>query len=777
MATTNRTHRTLPAAASATLLAAAVAIAQEARPVGIELGNPRAAISLHVAPGRCFVGQAVDVTLRVEFEEKLLREQLIQLFRQRTDVAARIDTPWARPLDGWQLLGPPPGFAGAATAVVDGSVATLRPGADVVRGEQRFVVFELVGRLVPLRAGALTVPRAGLGFAWASAFDEDFFGERVPADRRDERIATEPLEVPVVELPIAGRPRAFSGLVGKVTVATELPGAAAVRVGEGLSLRLSVTGDGDLRPLQAPAMAPVPSFHLRGVREEGAPGQRVFVHDLLPLQAGAHTLPAIAVSYFDPVRELYDVAASAPREVVVAPALDGTTAIDVAGQPIERGGPPLPVRASVDPEPPAPIPGIDVLFDLLPVGRTTHQQRPDFAAAPPLPPFLSWTLLLAPWLVVPGCWWLRWYAEGRQARARRRRCLSARRRFQRALTDPRSDRGAALALYLAAWLDCAPAAVVGPLLPRRLRDAGLGAALAHELDTSLDELAANRFGGASRCGDDASLLELVDRVDQVLRARLRAARRQRSLPHHTASGLLLTCALAAAAPAQQAELPVEAARHFAAGDVARAAVLYRQALEAGGFDAAALCFDLGNCAHRLGRPAEAVLWYERALRVAPQHFEARANLHLVRQQLALVDAGPRALLGVWIEGQFARIGAMSAGPWLAAAALLQGAGWFLWLLRRRRGAGGLLLVLGFGAAALAMAKDLAASGELAVVLRDGVRLAAEPHERAGAVGNLKAGESIVVLERSPRWARVRRGGDDGWIEARAFETVALRSTQ
>jgi hypothetical protein len=170
-----------------------------------------------------------------------------------------------------------------------------------------------------------------------------------------------------------------------------------------------------------------------------------------------------------------------------------------------------------------------------------------------------------------------------------------------------------------------------------------------------------------------------------------------------------------------------------------------------------------------------VLWFTRALRVAPCHLEARANLGLVQQQLGLTGAGPRPLANVWLEGVLAAIHEVPVGSLLALAAVLQAGGWALLLLRKRqRGQGGVLLAAGLLLAVVAARDHLVPPGAAAIVLRDGVRMFAEPHERVGVVATLRAGETIAVLEASPRWARIRRGGDAGWIEAKAFERVALR---
>lgn len=784
--------------------------------------DDRARIALQAGAARVFRGQVVDVTLRVELEQGLLREGLIQLFRQRIDVAVRIDTPWAAPPDGFEYLGPPPGFAGDASAVVDGALAALRAAGEVERDGRRFAVFALQARLLPLRAGELVLPPATLRFAWASRFTEDFFGDRVPEDRADAELRSGPLPLAVAALP-AGRPAGFTGLVGRCTLQAAVDAPSPVRVGDALLLRLLLAGAGDLRPFAPPALTHLPAFHVRGLREEPQPGQRAVVYDLVALRAGAQAIAAIEVPFFDPQAQRYDVAASAALAIAVAPAADGTAAIDAAGHRVADAGP----AAANEPPAPAPTPGVDVLFGLLPVAPAPGALRPDFADARPLPVALLLLLLLAPWLAFVGLWSLRRRAGTRQQRLRARRQRRARSEFERELAAG-GDRGAALQRYLAAWLDCTAAAVVCPRLPQRLLQAGLDPALARELDASLDQLAGARFGGVAGPPSDAALRELVARSG----AQLRGARRV----HRAACVAVLLALLSAAAVAQmpdagktpaadartaptpdarsattpdtrpaptpdtrptpdarpsptQAEssarapvdpsaqgedLPARAAQQFAAGDVARAAELYQQALVAGGFDAAALCFDLGNCAHRLGRPAEAVLWYERALRASPGHFEARANLRLVRQQLGLAAPGERALLRVWLDGAVARLGAAGAGTLLLLGAVLQSGGLLQLWLRRRRGPALALVGLGLLLSAFAANDSLGTGAATAVVLRDGVRLQAEPHERAGVLGALQAGESIAVLEASPRWARVRRGADEGWVEARVFERIAVR---
>jgi tetratricopeptide (TPR) repeat protein len=102
--------------------------------------------------------------------------------------------------------------------------------------------------------------------------------------------------------------------------------------------------------------------------------------------------------------------------------------------------------------------------------------------------------------------------------------------------------------------------------------------------------------------------------------------------------------MAPAAPARAAADPASTAgavRAAAAGDYRQAVRGYEQALHQNGYSAPVL-FNLGNSWLRLGRPARAILEYERALVLAPGNAAIAANLATARQRagLAVPAAGP-----------------------------------------------------------------------------------------------------------------------------------------
>lgn len=75
----------------------------------------------------------------------------------------------------------------------------------------------------------------------------------------------------------------------------------------------------------------------------------------------------------------------------------------------------------------------------------------------------------------------------------------------------------------------------------------------------------------------------------------------------------------------------EADSLYARGDYARAAEIYATAQRK--TPAARLLYNMGNCAFRMDRKAEAVLCYRRALRMDPSLEDARFNLALVESRL------------------------------------------------------------------------------------------------------------------------------------------------
>jgi len=176
------------------------------------------------------------------------------------------------------------------------------------------LVFEERRALFPARAGELAIPAARLECVSATQTIE----VGVPAAR-----------VRVRELPGAGRPPGFRGVVGRVDVQAHLS-SERVALGQSLALVITVRGAANAWDAADPLD---PRRDLAGVdvyanpptteRETGRhlEVRRAFSFDLVPRSIGQFEVPALRVPYFDPERERYEIAETAALPFTVeAPA-------------------------------------------------------------------------------------------------------------------------------------------------------------------------------------------------------------------------------------------------------------------------------------------------------------------------------------------------------------------------------------------------------------------------------------------------------------------------
>ena len=146
-----------------------------------------------------------------------------------------------------------------------------------------------------------------------------FFG----APLRSEHLRADPVPLEIVPLP-AGAPAGFDpSAVGRFTLAAEVD-RDHVQVGEAITLRLRIDGQGNLRKIALPALPrldgwkiydPKVSVQLNHADEIG--GSKTAEYLLLPEKPGETEIPPLALSYFDTQRTTYLTAKTAPLRLVV----------------------------------------------------------------------------------------------------------------------------------------------------------------------------------------------------------------------------------------------------------------------------------------------------------------------------------------------------------------------------------------------------------------------------------------------------------------------------
>jgi tetratricopeptide (TPR) repeat protein len=183
------------------------------------------------------------------------------------------------------------------------------------------------------------------------------------------------------------------------------------------------------------------------------------------------------------------------------------------------------------------------------------------------------------------------------------------------------------------------------------------------------------------------------------------------------------------------------------------------------YSAAAL-YDLGNAAARYGRPAEAILDYERARLLAPRDADIRANLHYVREQAGLPQP---------VEfSQYARLANPNILFWLGTfgIALFGGASLLRRLTRKRRlpWAGA---TLGIALTALSIADAIATAPVLheAVVMRVAAA-AASPVGAAEPLFTLAPGDVVRNVDAHGNFVLVRDlQNREGWVASSALAPI------
>ncbi len=213
----------------------------------------------------------------------------------------------------------------------------------------------------------------------------------------------------------------------------------------------------------------------------------------------------------------------------------------------------------------------------------------------------------------------------------------------------------------------------------------------------------------------------------------------------------------------------------------RTAIDRYRAIEAQGLRSAKLCYNLANALFKQERLGEAILWYRRALRLAPGDEDIRYNLAVAEARTKdTIERIPEFAWTTWVR---ALRRTMNATAWtvlslvaLAATGVLV----LVYLLARRlslRKAGfyGLL-----AAAGLFVVTTLFAAGQRreqlnrdeAVVMATSAAVKSSPDRAATDLFVLHEGTTLRITNRLEGWCEVTiADGKKGWTERRNIEEI------
>jgi tetratricopeptide (TPR) repeat protein len=231
--------------------------------------------------------------------------------------------------------------------------------------------------------------------------------------------------------------------------------------------------------------------------------------------------------------------------------------------------------------------------------------------------------------------------------------------------------------------------------------------------------------------------------------------------------------------AQADSLVAQAEVAYAAGDHAQALQLFDSVNST--WSSTGLLHNMGNCHYKLGNLPQAIIHYERALRLAPGAEDVKANLDYARQQVVdRVHELPGFNLG---EGW----GRLRSGPgpdsW-AWRSLWGGLAFFfllalaLWVRERSSrkvlmGLAGALLLFTVTATALAALRSAELNDDSqAIILKSKVDVRGEPLDGATVLFVLHKGTKVTVLQERNAWYEVKLpNGNVGWMPPASLERI------
>ncbi|MBQ7623574.1 MAG: BatD family protein [Bacteroidales bacterium] len=544
--------------------------------------------------------------------------------------------------------------------------------------------------LVPQQAGEITIEPAELvclvnvrtrrnstGSIFDSFFQDDYQTIR-------KRVSTAPVKVQVSKVP-AGAPASFGGGVGSFKMSAALT-RDSLRTHDAASLRITISGSGNLQLLEAPKLNFPPDFEVYDIKTSEASGSRTFEYPFIPRSPGDFEIGPVEYSYYDVKAGRYVTLTSGPLPLKVSRGNESAPAAGEGGGTLVQA----PARKDVRDL------GSDIRFISTRMPRLRGTGAGAFFAGSP-----AWWALMLSLLPVAAVIYLavrkRAASKADVAGSRRRAAAKmARRRLSQASEFLKKD------LYTAFYeelhktlLDFAgnklglPAAGLSKdNICSALTEAGVSEADAERFTGLIDACEFARY--APSAGHEAMNEHFEGAVEVISSIESSMKKKSSKAPGAGTAALLallLTLSLQAAtsstaraedmkdADIQASGAPVAEAADMQAADLhisdaqtpdtqalwsegtqaytegrwSDAAAAWK-AIEAGGMVSGSLLCNIGDAFFKDGDIARAVLYYRRALKFDPSFEDARYNLEFARTQVQdRIETLPEFFLSVWMR--------------------------------------------------------------------------------------------------------------------------------
>ncbi|MCA6080085.1 MAG: BatD family protein [Endomicrobium sp.] len=211
----------------------------------------------------------------------------------------------------------PPDFSGFWN---DGS--KLKSHFEVVDG-LNYRVDEMETVLYPVGTGIKTILPAKLKVSVmdfsASSIADDFFNFFADMKNGQTKVLeTNAIEIKVIPVPQEGKPSDFSGAIGDFKIKASID-KKDVNTNEPVTLTVIVSGSGNMKSVSNINFGVYDSFKKYDTIIANASGNsKKFKTIFIPLMPGEKEIPAVSLSFFNPVKKQYETIKTSPQKITVS---------------------------------------------------------------------------------------------------------------------------------------------------------------------------------------------------------------------------------------------------------------------------------------------------------------------------------------------------------------------------------------------------------------------------------------------------------------------------
>lgn len=579
-------------------------------------------------------------------------------------------------------------------------------------------------------------------------------------------LATQPIVIQGQPLPDEGKPDGFKGNIGEYRLSVKVD-RTQVDANQPVTITTEVSGKGNIKTITSPVITLPQGFkEYEGGGSEDiskdhytVQGKKVFEKVIIPTISGKLEIPPVQYAFFNPSEKKYEILESEPILLEVRPSAKQEELVTE-------------VRRV----------GEDIRFIKTVVPRLEDQE-----ALPWDQPSFGW-IYSSPWLLL-GLFYA-W--QRRQSRlsqdvvyAREQKAHgAAQKRLRQAKAKMNAGDTAgfyteaqkAIGSFISDRLGIAAASLTLDEIIRELQNRAVSKETLKRLRDFLEECDLARFAPSQF---DPQQMKIRFEEAASLITQLEKARRKKSFGFMAlAAFLMLFVSTTPCWPAAVNELFDRANADYQNQKFDSAVEEYRQLLQQG-IRHGAVYYNLGNAYWKKGERGNAILYYERALRLLPRDEDVRANLSYAKGEIVVGGKSQTET-----KGFLEKIAEVFTGKvtlrelamvtvvfyWILIGFFLL---WVALLPQRTLSKPWLVTLLTFSIllAGLIGFKEYDLAQAAAVILQKEAVLRAGPGDDFQAQATLPEGLVVRIVRQSKGWIEVRLGDLQGWVLQNSIERI------